>query len=62
MVKLVPIAQREPRRLGFMKGKIWTAPDCWEPDRELARQMVEGSLFPETRQNVTVRKSARLKP
>jgi hypothetical protein len=27
-----------------------------------ARQMVEGSLFPETGQNVTVRKSAQLKP
>lgn len=63
MVKLVAIGtQRQPRRLGFMKGKIWTAPDCWEPDLELARQMVAGALFPETGEKVTARKSARPKP
>jgi prevent-host-death family protein len=62
MVKLVPIGpRREPRKLGFMKGKIWTAPGCWEPDLELARQMEEGSVFPEIRQNITVRKSVRPK-
>ena len=63
MVKLVPIRpQRQPRKLGFMKGKIWTAPDCWEPDPELARQMEEGPIFPRRRPDVTVRRSPRFKP
>jgi prevent-host-death family protein len=46
MVKLMPIlAQRQPRKLGFMKGKIWMATDCWETDSELVRQMEEGPIL-----------------
>jgi prevent-host-death family protein len=62
MVQLVPVLpQRHPRKLGFMKGKIWMAPDCWEPDPELVQQLEEGPVFPKTRRAV-FRKSPRLKP
>jgi antitoxin (DNA-binding transcriptional repressor) of toxin-antitoxin stability system len=38
LVRLVPIPKkREPRVPGRYKGKIWIAPDCFEPmsDEEL---------------------------
>ena len=35
LVKLVPVAQeRTPRVPGRSKGKIWTAPDCFDPMSE----------------------------
>ena len=63
MVKLIPVGpRRQPRKLGFMKGKIWTSPDCWEPDLQLARQMEEGPLLPEIEPHVAVKKPAQCKP
>ena len=48
MAKLVPYAPlKSPRAGGFLKGQIWEAPDCWEPDEELTEQMTEGPLFPD---------------
>jgi prevent-host-death family protein len=38
LVRLVPVAkERQPRVSGRYKGKIWIAPDCFEPmsDEEL---------------------------
>jgi prevent-host-death family protein len=38
LVRLVPVAkERQPRIPGRYKGKIWIAPDCFEPmsDEEL---------------------------
>ena len=62
-VMLVSVGpRRQPRKLGFMKGKIGTAPDGWESDLKAARQMEEGSLFPEIEPKVTVKKSAQSKP
>lgn len=40
VAKLVPyVADREPRRLGLLKGKIWLAPDWDSPEvnEEIAR-------------------------
>lgn len=37
LVKLIPVpkpAQRKPRVPGRFKGKIWIAPDCFEPMSE----------------------------
>jgi prevent-host-death family protein len=35
LVKLVPVAkERKPRVPGRYKGKIWVAPDCFEPMSE----------------------------
>ncbi len=36
LVKLVPLAPvTKKRKLGMLKGKIWEAPDCWDPDPEM---------------------------
>jgi prevent-host-death family protein len=40
VAKLVPyVARREPRRLGLLKGQIWSAPDWDSPkvNEEIAR-------------------------
>lgn len=38
MAKLVPYtANKEPRKLGAWRGKVWMAPDFDEPDEELIR-------------------------
>lgn len=42
LAKLVPYAEeREPRKLGLLKGKIWVADDFDEVDEEIVR-MFEG--------------------
>ena len=47
MAKLVPIKEeRKPRKGGQLRGQVWEAPDAWEPDEELIKEMTEGPLFP----------------
>lgn len=42
MAKLVPyVEERQPRRLGGWKGKVWISPDFDEYDAEI-RRMFEG--------------------
>gem|GEM_PF-1654441 len=40
-------AQRKPRVGGFLKGKTWAAPDCWEKDNDVITMMHEGTIFPD---------------
>jgi prevent-host-death family protein len=48
LVKLVPYAAARPPRVGGqLKGQIWEAPDCWEPDHDLIRQMTDAPLYHE---------------
>ena len=48
MAKLVPYAiSAAPRTGGFLSGKIWESPDCWEPDEELISAMTTVPLFTE---------------
>lgn len=45
IAKIVPIFKEAPvgrRKLGLMKGKMWVAPDAWDPDPELERLFYEG--------------------
>jgi len=47
MAKLVPYAPpRPPRKGGFLKGQIWEADDCWEPDDELTELMTDTAIEP----------------
>ena len=49
MAKLVPYAPPiAPRTGGFLKGQVWEAPDCWEPDEALAAAMTDAPIFPES--------------
>jgi len=46
LAKLVPyFPARKPRVGGQLKGQIWEAPDCWEPDDDIIKQMTEGPLY-----------------
>lgn len=48
MAKLVPYAPvRKPRKGGQLRGQIWEAPDCWEPDEDIIKLMAEGPLYHE---------------
>jgi prevent-host-death family protein len=43
VAKLVAYIERAPRRpLGLLRGKMWAAPDAWDPDPELERLFYEG--------------------
>lgn len=43
IAKLVAFEQpTERRKLGLLRGKIWEAPDAWDPDPELERLFYEG--------------------
>ena len=43
VARLVPIEPTNGRRpLGLLRGKIWEAPDAWDPDPELERLFYEG--------------------
>ncbi len=45
VARLVPYVEARPRRQrGMLKGKIWEAPDCWDPDLELERLIYETDL------------------
>lgn len=46
VARLVPLPQ--PRKWGTEKGKIWIAPDAFDPDPELEDLMYNGPVFPET--------------
>jgi prevent-host-death family protein len=48
MAKLVPyVPPIAPRTGGFLSGQVWEAPDCWEPDEELAAQLTGGAIEPQ---------------
>jgi prevent-host-death family protein len=54
-VRLVPVAEPEPeplprRQLGVLRGKVWAAPDAWDPmtEEELA-DWYDSPLFPNER-------------
>jgi prevent-host-death family protein len=48
MAKLVPYHPViAPRSGGFLSGQIWEAPDCWEPDDELAALLSGGGIEPQ---------------
>jgi prevent-host-death family protein len=48
VAKLVPVeAEREPRKPGAWKGRIWIAEDAFEPDEELIDSFYESRIFPE---------------
>jgi prevent-host-death family protein len=52
-VRLVPVEERTTfpaRQLGILRGKVWAAPDAWDPmtEEELA-EWYDGPLFPEER-------------
>lgn len=43
VAKLVGYTGPGPRRpLGLLRGKMWAAPDAWDPDPELERLFYEG--------------------
>lgn len=43
IAKIVPIeASAGKRKLGVLRGKVWVAPDAWDPDPELERLFYEG--------------------
>lgn len=47
MAKLVPyIPPRPARKGGFLKGKIWEADDCWQPDDDLTELMTNSEIEP----------------
>jgi prevent-host-death family protein len=47
VAKLVAYAARtRPRPLGLLRGKIWEAPDAWDPDPELEELFYGGDVFP----------------
>ncbi len=48
IARLVPIAQRAPRKLGQLRGQIWLADD-WDSDEvneEIARDFYESEIEP----------------
>ncbi len=48
VARLVPVKPRRPDRvLGLDRGRIWMAPDCWDPmtDEEIA-EWEDGKVFP----------------
>jgi prevent-host-death family protein len=48
VAKLTPIQHQPPKRvLGALADEIWEAPDCWEPDEELADSMTDSPLLPD---------------
>lgn len=52
LVKLVPYAAaRQARVGGQLNGQIWEAPDCWEPDHDLIKQMSDAPLYHEVASN-----------
>jgi len=43
IARLIPFdAPAAKRKLGVLRGKIWEAPDAWDPDPELERLFYEG--------------------
>ena len=44
LVKLEP--EKEPRKFGALKGKIWISPDFDDPDPELEKLFYEGPIEP----------------
>ena len=46
VARIVAYVEQPSRRSarGFLKGKIWIADDCWDPDPELERLFSEGDL------------------
>ncbi len=43
IARLVPMAApRRERKPGILAGKVWAAPDAWDPDPELERLFYEG--------------------
>lgn len=47
MAKLVPYIPPQPtRKGGFLAGKIWESPDCWDTDPELIEAMIDTSIEP----------------
>lgn len=48
LAKLVPYTPViQPRTGGFLAGRIWEAPDCWEEDEDLAALLTQSPLLPE---------------
>lgn len=46
LVKLVPYKGAQSARVGGqLKGQIWEAPDCWQADDKLIKQMTESPLY-----------------
>jgi prevent-host-death family protein len=46
MARLVPLEKRQPRRSGFLKGKVWIADDFDDTPEWLIRAFEESELFP----------------
>ncbi len=46
VARLVPLPQS--RKWGTERGRIWIAPDAFDPDPELEDIMYNGPVFPET--------------
>ena len=43
IAKIVPIREeRRARKPGILRGKVWAAPNAWDPDPELERLFYEG--------------------
>jgi prevent-host-death family protein len=43
IAKIVRIdGERPARKPGILRGKVWTAPDAWDPDPELERLFYAG--------------------
>jgi prevent-host-death family protein len=43
IAKIVRIEdERRERKPGILRGKVWAAPDAWDPDPELERLFYEG--------------------
>ncbi len=54
-VRLVPVPEPEPeplprRQLGTLRGKVWEAPDAWDPmTKEELAEWYDSPLFPDER-------------
>jgi prevent-host-death family protein len=43
IAKIVRIdSEKRARKPGILRGKVWAAPDAWDPDPELERLFYEG--------------------
>lgn len=43
IARIVPFQEQlRQRKPGLLRGKVWAAPDAWEPDPELERLFYEG--------------------
>lgn len=44
-------SHKEKRKAGALKGKIWAADDCWDPENDIINAIEVSEIFPETYEN-----------